>query len=282
MTPLARKIVNELMLPLKQREFNDVCGILKRMSDVHCFEVSEVSLLSRSMMEDMIRLPKSVGPLAFLPAQRTWIEEKDTDGARFGVLLSSVNGPDGKPHHAAVDTAVWSDRSFKSVGNGVIELIGSLRPGEAPRSMMLSHCKTTPDDLESNRFTYWLYAVLALINSPRIIGRKQHMPHRGLERAIIARRGVIGKFPLHAWTEIKLEVNSPKDASGEGSQEAHYTGERALHFCRAHIRIRLGKLEIVRGHWRGDASLGMRQSRYKLISRAATGEKLAPANEDAA
>ena len=65
-------------------------------------------------------------------------------------------------------------------------------------------------------------------------------------------------------TEIKLEITEPVDASHDPSMEAHYTGDRALHFCRAHLRIRLGKLEIVRSHWRGDASLGIKQSRYRL------------------
>lgn len=111
----------------------------------------------------------------------------------------------------------------------------------------------------------WLYAALAIINTPRLIGRQTHQPHRGLEKALLAQRKVIGSFPLHAWTEIKLEINAPKDATGDPAMEGHLTGEKCLHFCRAHLRIRIGQLEIVRAHWRGDAALGIKQSRYGVV-----------------
>lgn len=109
-----------------------------------------------------------------------------------------------------------------------------------------------------------LLCLLAMINTPRIVGRRQHMPHRGLEKDLLRARPVVGKFPLHAWTEIKLEVSPPRIENSD-VHEAHLTGARALHFCRAHLRIRNGYLEIVRAHWRGDASLGIKQSRYSVI-----------------
>jgi hypothetical protein len=37
---------------------------------------------------------------------------------------------------------------------------------------------------------------------------------------------------------------------------------RALHFVRAHLRLRLGKIELVRPHWRGDAQLGIKRPAY--------------------
>ena len=108
--------------------------------------------------------------------------------------------------------------------------------------------------------------MLAIINSPKIIGRRQHMPHRGLERALIAKQKAIGKFPLHAWTEIQLKVTPPKDMSSDAPAEDHLTGQKALHFCRAHLRVRMGRLEVVRAHWRGDAALGIKRSRYKVTA----------------
>ena len=109
------------------------------------------------------------------------------------------------------------------------------------------------------------YAELAmiLINSPHIIGRRQHMPHAGLERQLT--RGLAGgKFPLHAWTEIKLQVAKPVEIDDGEPHEAHLTGRRALHFVRKHIRIRLGQLEYVSAHWRGDPSIGIKRSRYTV------------------
>jgi hypothetical protein len=109
-----------------------------------------------------------------------------------------------------------------------------------------------------------LLIFLALINTPRIIGRRQHMPHKSLEAKLSRLGFAAGKYPLHAWNEIRLEVGIPRDLSDEASTEAHLTGRKALHFCRSHIRIRLGRIEIVRAHWRGDAAVGIKRSRYKL------------------
>lgn len=109
-----------------------------------------------------------------------------------------------------------------------------------------------------------LIAALAMINTPRIIGRRQYMPHAGLQRRLAAAKGMVGKFPLHAWTEIKLEVRPPEEA-GDAEHQTYLTGEKALHFCRAHLRVRLGKLEYVRSHWRGNPALGIKQSRYTLV-----------------
>ena len=259
MTPLARKIVNELTLPIKQRSFRDASGLLKKMSDVHCFDCTEAYDLIESLTVDILRRPTAIGPLAFLPADRTWIEFS-WGQARTGFLLCQSGN-----HDATIDLAHWQGPTFGSYDFGGMQLVGSIDGAIGPRLLV-------NDNYEDLYIGFNLYAALALINTPRIIGRKQHMPHRGLERRLVAKRGLIGKFPLHAWTEIKLEVCAPKDASGDGSLEAHYTGERALHFCRAHLRVRLGKVEIVKGHWRGDASLGIKQSRYKLI-----GERVRPA-----
>ena len=110
----------------------------------------------------------------------------------------------------------------------------------------------------------WLYGLLAIINTPRVIMRRQHMPHAGLQRALIASRRITGKYPLLAWQELQLKVQPPD--IDESDHEAHLTGARALHFCRAHLRIRLGRLELVSAHWRGDPALGIKQTRYRVVA----------------
>jgi hypothetical protein len=119
------------------------------------------------------------------------------------------------------------------------------------------------DDMELMARGRHMAAALALINTPRIIGRRQHMPHQGMQRKIAAGKKMVGKFPLKAWTEIKLEVMPPVIDGGQ--HEARLTGGKALHFCRAHLRIRMGHLERVSAHWRGDPSLGIKQTRYSVI-----------------
>jgi hypothetical protein len=109
------------------------------------------------------------------------------------------------------------------------------------------------------------YATLALINSPRVIGQRGHYPHGRTERDLLKKLKLVGKFPLRAWTEIMLEVTPfPRDARREGSKEMHLTGEKCLHYCRTYLRVRLGQLEYIEGHWRGNPALGMKQSRYRL------------------
>ena len=261
MTPLAHRIVKELTLPMKRRTFDDHIGLLDIMDDVHCFECSDVLEAAKELAADLHKRPNQIGRLAFLPAPKTWIEWREEDG-RIGILLRELKSHKGEPVCAhlyyALDNLSWEH-------TGMLELVGLLN--HKPNAVVpLSMGGRLSGSLEEKITTYLLYALLAMINTPRLIGRRQHMPHRGLERDLTRAMKPIGKYPLHAWTEIKLEVGVPRDASGEPSVEAHYTGQRALHFCRAHLRVRLGRLEIVRAHWRGDASLGIKQSRYRLAT----------------
>lgn len=109
------------------------------------------------------------------------------------------------------------------------------------------------------------YAMLALINSPGIIGQRGHYPFGYAERQILKKAKLIGNFPLRAWTEILLQVTpNPENRSNSASKEMHLTGERCLHYCRTYLRVRLGLLEYVEGHWRGNPALGIRQSRYRV------------------
>jgi len=71
-------------------------------------------------------------------------------------------------------------------------------------------------------------------------------------------------YPLNAWSEILLKIMPPKDDSDHPAREAYLTGERAYHYCRTHLRIRNGRLELVQGHWRGNPDLGVKRARYRL------------------
>lgn len=240
-------------MPIKRRTFEDRAGLLQRMHDVHCFEVSEVMGLARELKKHLPRHGVDERS-TFLPAPKTWLEWVTNGSTRYGVLLEEK--ADGK----VTVTGAGSHGDGASWRTGqVLDL--NYRPKMGARSIAaiesLAELKESDEEL---------LALIAIINTPRVIGRRQHMPHRGLERRLTQALGVQGKFPLNAWTEIKLQVAPPKDMSGEGTTEAHLTGQRALHFCRSHLRIRLGRLEVVRSHWRGDASLGIRQSRYKLAA----------------
>lgn len=265
MTPLAYLVAKQNTLPMRERCQYDAAQMYRFMSDVHCFEMTETVQiqkdLGKQVIADVAQMDckrVSCGNLQFLPAAKTWIEMKE-DGVRSGFLLMETSDK----NHACVNlfaqthnvASYFAAPKIMVIGlfNGILWNEGYLNP---------EYCKLEEQQLLV--IAARLHACLALINTPRIIGRRQHMPHRGLEKKLVAQRKVIGSFPLHAWTEILLKVSPPQDASGEPSTEAHLTGQRALHFVRQFLRIRRGKLELVRPHWRGDAALGIRRSRYHV------------------
>lgn len=251
MTPLARRIVEELTLPIRKRTFNDRCGILKRMDDIHCFECSAVEPIAREVWNGSSVESRGamIQTLGFMPAPKTWIEFCDKQFGRMGFLLVQ----DGDNPRAAVVACAFQ-KMFTTM------------PITAGIWLDTGIVKSTANSTETGR-DFWgfmgrnIVALLPFINTPRIVGRRQHMPNSALERKLL--KAGVGHYQPQAWTEIQLHITPP--AIDGGDHEAHLTGNRALHFCRTHIRIRLGKLELVSAHWRGDPALGMKQSRYAVI-----------------
>lgn len=271
MTPLAHQIVKDLTVPVKDRKVwcPDI-NLSKLMSDIHCFEMSDVGglydILHQARRDDDDSFMSANQNLMFLPAPKTWIEYRNG----FGRTATLAIEADDDPTHAHVFCAYRiNDLTF-------VYPCGRMHLKENIVYWNHNWLDYLPHRINKKRFAEIgpdprdemgsIPTMLAIINSPKIIGRRQHMPHRGLERSLIAKQKAIGKFPLHAWTEIQLKVTPPKGMSGDEPVEAHLTGQRALHFCRAHLRVRLGRLEVVRAHWRGDASIGIKQSRYKVTA----------------
>lgn len=263
MTPLAHRIVKELTLPVKRRTFVDRAGILRRMGDVHCFEISEIEQLAADLGAEYPEYGVR-DELIFLPFPKTWIEMKTSYG-RVGYLVEEL-----ADRYWRV-TEAWQSRNGKWASDEFFfdnkqRRLLSVRDDERSAKRARTINAFTANDARRYHSSEWFRAVFAIINTPRIIGRRQHMPHRGLERRLVAAQKLVGKFPLHSFTEIKLTVAAPRDASRDRSVEAHYTGMVAYHWCRAHLRIRLGKLELVKAHERGNVALGFKQRRYKLVA----------------
>lgn len=271
MTPVAHKFAKQLTLPVKKRDehWRDHIGDLKRLlEDIHCFECSAaipaVMELRLALGDIPDRSDDYIGTLSFLPAPRTWIEWKLEGGDRVALHLSDDHPHDREKWIGAI--LIFEDGisplGLISRTSGDINFPG----GHFAVPTWLKEGAQRSGIPGAEVALYFLAAaqlLLVLINTPRIIGRKQHMPHRGLEKELTKAMGR-GKFPLHAWTEILLDVTKPTEIDDGEPHEAHLTGRRALHFCRAHLRIRLGKLEYVTSHWRGDPALGIKQSRYTL------------------
>ena len=299
-SPLATKILKDLAKQENEREF-DCDDLNGKLVDFHCFEVTDIVELASDMAWQIVqgKVPYDCG-FTFLPADRTWIEWKNEEGTREAFFLERKSSVEGRgSQHATIVEVIedgqfgevpdWVSRTLAGIGaknDGIVDelftpemakrfgdsiiwkkmthasALGVVLPLLDPARHVIQH----PHLLDEGRqHTLAMIAViLSLINTPKTIGRRQHMPHRGLQKNLLRSRSPIGKFPLHAWTEILLHVTAPKDLSDEGSVEAHLTGAKALHFCRAHLRVRFGRVEVVKGHWRGDASLGIKRSRYKV------------------
>lgn len=285
MTPLAHQIAKQLTLPIAKRVFHDEPrGLLQKLCDAHCFESTKIMPLLPDLLDgekDETAITKFVNGervkmmgentvtkfaglaarLAFLPAPATWIEWTGDEWiggnkkARYGWLLVDDFYSDGpREFITCFSTQVTGCDfcfSFPKDGN----LTDAVTHGDA-------NPETEEENLTKSVYVTILVALLALINTPKIIGRQQHMPHIGLQRALAHAHGGIGKYPLQAWTEIRLEVGVPQFAEGE--HEARLSGAKALHFCRAHLRLRNGRVEFVRAHWRGDPAVGIKRSRYRL------------------
>lgn len=230
MTPLAHSIAKQALLPARKRklvfEKQEIVDPASLVSDIHCFECTEVFDLACDL-NDSGRLTELGSERFFLPAPRTWIEHR-YKGTRTAWLISEDPFVfqmivDAGDRFGLEKTPLWSRDEHTMAG------------------LVLS--------------------MLAIINTPRIVGRDVFQPHRQLARLWMTQ---LKKTPLNAWHELKLNIAKPADIDDDEPHAAQITGRRALHFCRAHLRVRLGRLEFVTSHYRGDPSLGEKLTRYRV------------------
>lgn len=269
MTPLAYRIAKQTWTPIKQRErFDDAAQLLKnhKLEDVHCFEISQafdvIDELGYKWYSACIKDNRWVNfnaidkRLAFLPAPKTWIEyigSPNEPTVRIGLLLEEFESL-----ALCTISSASPERGLRSLAEQMVLALHTRDDFAVKKNPDLE--PLVPEGWQTTTL-FRIYAALAAINSPKVIGRIIHPPHKTLVRQF-----AIGKFPLHGWTEIKLLVNKPADVDDGLPHEARLTGRRALHFCRAHIRVRLGVLEYVRSHWRGDPAIGIKQTRYTVLA----------------
>lgn len=102
--------------------------------------------------------------------------------------------------------------------------------------------------LDLDRLGLFLGAVLALINTPRV---SQVVPHdlSKLNKARLKR----DKPPLLAYKDVIIRPDSGWTSKSEARRE---TGEMRRHHVRTFLRLKQGKVELVRAHWRGNRDKG--------------------------
>ena len=271
MTPLAQLLVRAAL----KSDASDAVAVSSALLSARCFEVTQVG----ELIDDLVCSkfdPAAERVTSFLPAPVTWIERKYVWG-RVGALLHSPKLlPDPKITSLLAELddldgiavrQVWHDQASGEIGQ--LPAIGVLFCDDGNIATPLEAKQDGESEEESQErqeesavYARGALAALAVINSPRVIGRREHEPHAGLQRELGRQYNSVGKYPMERWTEIRLEVRTPAADSADHKPNEVITGRRALHFCRAHLRMRLGRVELVSSHWRGDPSIGIRRGRW--------------------
>lgn len=266
MTPLAHQVLKQLVLPPKRRTFVDDGNVLPLMQDVHYFDCTAVAEIARELTFDP-KFDRVKESTAFLPAAKTWIEIKPF-GVDIGILLIREDGhvdahfvvSGGTMDGHKIPGQFGSRRScwrINASGEGIID----------PSKALTLESTGAEERAAAPIYFRILSGCLALINSPKTIGRKRHLPHAALQRDLARKFKGKGEFRLHPWTQILLEVSPRLSAqTAMEPRDIHLSGTKALHFVRKYLRIRNGRLETVSDHWRGDVSLGIKQSTYRVVS----------------
>lgn len=262
MTPLAQHWCRQKLERSRDRKVTDGGRILPFIESAQCFEVSQVKELWTDFAQGLNWVAKNaLREYLFTPAPVSLIEFATDSGRRNGWILRDVETRHGagKMIYGVNQTESKALLWIPEGPNGRFDFSNFWAYQPRPISSEERHT------LEVHLRT--VLAILALINTPQIVGRVTRLPHAGLQKRLRAAAGLGGTtFPLRAWTEIQLRIRDPERE--ESVREGWLTGGRALHFVRAHLRLYGGRLIYVRGHWRGDSSLGIRRSRYTATREA--------------
>lgn len=264
MTPLAHKLAADSALPFAKRRHDSTAKALGIFDGLHFFEVSGIVASCCDLAEEVAKrgAPERAG---FLPAPRCFLEWRNRNGRRQGVLL------EGDLEDAAVriqHVADCGDEGVHLIGPPGILNLRKAGWGAFKYEHDHDRCRSLLAAFGEDGDEVIL-AMLAMINTPRVIGRRIHQPHAGLQRKLAAAHSMPGKYPLQAWHELVLEVKPPRDEGDRGPQQTILSGGKARHFVRAYLRINAGSLQLVSSHWKGDPALGLKQTRYRIIPRRA-------------
>lgn len=225
-------------------------GVLRKaMEDTRKLRVHpDVMALAYNLAVDADKLV-GASPYIFMPAFRSWIEWSDDTG-RMGFFF------DGDDRSVTHGMGFWASQKFtddEPVLVGSRFDIPGYELGLIPAGLDMDSVIRVQGNL--NKFRPIVWAVLALINSPKII-RQREIDQRRINR----RRQGLGRYAFHPHHEVRLNVDKHiiETVRGEGDGAS-----RALHFVRTHLRFRRGQYELVSPHWRGDPALGIRDTSYR-------------------
>lgn len=294
MTPLAESYLRGTF---RQEELRAAQDHILRASCFDCSEVMDLATMLRDSWEEM----GSTTEEFFLPSPNTWLEYNKTQMnawdftwtdenvqkfPRTAILLIDlphVHYPEDRPDTRWVD--VWSFPGDRDYGNwGLVDITHGMRRKSlhsrlTPRfrvgapayheQQLLEQFHGSKEDLVTKLGTWIeelfpiIFPLLSIINSPNIIPREivKAGGSRQSRRRLASRLGINHRRLV--FTKINLEVLSHENTK-TNNESNRITGKKCLHYCRSFLRIRKGKLERVRAHWRGDPALGIKRGDYTV------------------
>lgn len=249
MTPLAHEIA-KAALGIPRARLNGPSGahVLDGMRDAVFFEVSAAGQAAAGVVHETEASVITLAARGYLPAPVTWLEWRDDDARHAMLLMEDERQPGPTRDFVAFLVNGW-DRECHEIG-GVFFSEGGI--GVSPD---FPHEEMLAEQLLAMALGY-----LNVLNTPSLVRERIVSPHAGLARTLAQRGFMGGKFPLQGYTEITLRPGAVITGKGRGGTSA----DRCLHFVRRHERRVYGVWTIIEPHWRGDASLGMRLTRYTV------------------
>ena len=210
-----------------------------------------MKLATDLLIRDEDKLRKS-GPHLFMPADRCWIEWPMGQDGDMGVLFDGYGTVRtgravfyGKKHREDAPTFAPLD---VDLDKGLIAL-------SAVEDIDWMDAVRARGAIET--ITPLIFALLALVNSPKIVKRD---PAR-LDR-LNRKRLSAGRYTYHPHHVVRLNVDR-KDVR-VGASDGGDGASRALHFVRAHLRLWNGQYILVQPHWRGDPQVGIVKPAYEV------------------
>lgn len=214
---------------------------------------------------DRLAIERSAGHF-FLPAETTWLDmtaatpRGGIPGARHGVLLigdTSITKGAGfivafmrqAPEHETD----WEDGGFVQLGFTFDLAKGRIfKPFHSPQVDFFLSAGGNIKDISAA-----IWSAVALINTRRIVETREADLSR-LNRARLRQR----KPPILQYKIVTISVDR---TIAIDSFRSHETEQRALHHVRAFLRIKRGRVELVRPHWRGNPRFGVIVHRYVAL-----------------
>jgi hypothetical protein len=254
-----------------QTKWDEICA---QMAGAHYFDVTEVYEASQELARRWVegynkpdgRGRPFDGTLAFLPFSKIWLEsERIDENGPCRLAYFIVQRDDERAslhtlsHFAAKRQIKLHEFNDEMLLRETAEAVFNHQPGDRP-VYATSFGNRGPDGMPMYNIHFGIYALLAMINSPRIIEQLAHPPQRTLTRKLAA---IDAAFEPTPWHTIQLKVTREAMATaGQGHDAVH--GNVALHFVRSFVRVRFGQLEIVNAHMRGNPEKGFAGGDYRV------------------